>query len=88
MKTGLQRQRGQVLKELKRAGSDKATDDKVWVVEGGKVGRRWEGEGGKGEGRRWEGEGGKVGERVHISPRRLLPLLTGRRWVDNGHLPN
>ena len=50
MKTGLQRQRGQVLKELKRAGSDKATDDKVWVVEGGKeVGRRKVGR------RRWEG---------------------------------
>ena len=48
MKTGLQRQRGQVLKELKRAGSDKATDEKVWVVEGGK-GEGGE-EGGKGEG--------------------------------------
>ena len=65
MKTGLQR--GQVSKELKRAGSDKATDDKVWVVEGGKVGR-------------WE-EGGKEGSYITSPPPPTPPRAAlGRQW--------
>ena len=78
MKTGLQRQRGQVLKELKRVGSDKTTDEKVWVVEGGK------GEGGKVEGGkdvgRW-GKGGREGSYITSPPPPTPPRAAlGRQW--------